>query len=753
MQLDAESTIPAPRGGRIQDPNRGANHPRASVHRFTKMTAPLPKGLFGGLLVLAFAVPVYVLVPMPDGIREAMYRIISTGALALAFIGLKWHGPSRRRGWFLVLLGYSGWVVGDWVWTIEQRLPGRFPIPSDTFYLGAYLALGAGALIFVRTRRGARDFAALLDASIFTVGAGVLVVVFLIAPLTHDSSLSLAGKMVSSAYPLGDLFLLGVIARMYAAPGARTAAFRLLAASLALTLLADVAWDLLVGTAGENVSSNWIQAGWLGGYLLIGAAACVPSMTTLAEPAPDQTEAGPTRRRLIALAGGLTLPGLALLLDGMDGGGVLWPVIGVGSALLSGLVLTRMLGLLNVVQIQAVRLAALASSDPLTGAPNRRTWDHELSRACQRSREQQTILSIAILDLDRFKNYNDTRGHQAGDRLLREAVAAWSDALPAEALLARYGGEEFAILFPEISTHGAESILQRLRALTPDAQTFSAGITAWNPSTDPSTAIAAADEALYIAKRSGRDRIVIHKPTDLPLDVTQPLPGFTTVIQPIVNIVTSVVSAHEALTRFSGQNSSRGVQEIFNQAHLDGHGDVLELAAVLAALNLDGLPLGHDLYVNVSARALASERFLTGLPARLGNIVFELSENVDDTELSKVGNAIGRLRSRGARIALDDIGAGAQEFARLAILRPDIIKIDRSLVAGSAHDTGRTAVLHALVAYANHLNLLVCAEGVETTADLHHLSTLGITHVQGFLLARPGTTWHHYLKATPAHSG
>ena len=145
--------------------------------------------------------------------------------------------------------------------------------------------------------------------------------------------------------------------------------------------------------------------------------------------------------------------------------------------------------------------------------------------------------------------------------------------------------------------------------------------------------------------------------------------------------------------------------------------------------------------MNVSAKALTSERFQAGLPVRLAGVVIELSEDPDDVELSQVADAVALLRSRGARIALDDVGAGAQEFARLARLRPDIIKVDRSLVAGCASDEGCTAVLRALVTYAGQLGLIVCAEGVEEIADLQHLAALGVTHAQGYLLAAPGRSW------------
>jgi diguanylate cyclase (GGDEF)-like protein len=710
-----------------------------------------PRGqvaLVAVLAVLALGVVPYQLLSVPDAVHQAWYDAIAAGSLLVGFAGLRHHRPERRRGWLLILVGYSGWVLGDLVWTVEQHvLPDTFPAPSDGLYLTSYLLLGAGALIFARPRRGGRDLAAVLDAAIIATGVGVVAAVFLIAPLTVDSGLSLAGKVVSSAYPLGDVFLLGVLVRIYATPGARTSSFRLLTGSLAVMMLTDVV--NAVFTSGAT-SPGWIDAGWLAGYVLVGASASVPSMRALAEPAPDRAEIAPSPSRLVALTGGLMLPGVTLLVDGATGGGVLWPVIGAGTLALSALVLLRMVGLLHVVQVQAVRLGALAHSDALTGAPNRRTWDHELSRACMSSREEGTSLCVAVLDLDRFKAYNDANGHPAGDRLLREAVAAWTDALPDDVMLARYGGEEFAVLFPGYGPQAAAAAMERLRAVTPDGQTFSAGLALWNPTTDPANAIAAADEALYVAKRSGRDRVVVHGPmSSISLRRARPLPAFATVVQPITDLRTFTVSGHEALTRFTGPEAASGVQEVFRAAHGDGDGDLLELAAVLAGLDLAGRPEGHDIYVNVSARALTSERFLAGLPARLDGVVVELSENVDDVGLAELADVASRLRARGARIALDDVGAGAQEFARLARLRPDIVKIDRSLVSGCAYDRGNAAVLRALVTYAEDMHLTLCAEGVEDAADLRQLMAIGITHAQGYLLGRPGD-WQYQAGADAA---
>lgn len=156
----------------------------------------------------------------------------------------------------------------------------------------------------------------------------------------------------------------------------------------------------------------------------------------------------------------------------------------------------------------AARLERVARTDDLTGLANRRAWDEHLSRELARAGREAAPLSVAVLDLDHFKEYNDRFGHQAGDRLLKELAAGWRGLVRDTDILARYGGEEFAIALPGADVHHAAAMLERLRAATPGGEKVSAGVVTWDGSESELELISRADEALYAAKRGGRDRIV-----------------------------------------------------------------------------------------------------------------------------------------------------------------------------------------------------------------------------------------------------
>ena len=151
------------------------------------------------------------------------------------------------------------------------------------------------------------------------------------------------------------------------------------------------------------------------------------------------------------------------------------------------------------------QLEQLARTDELTGLPNRRAWDEELAKEVARAQRDDQPLCVAMLDLDRFKAYNDLRGHQAGDRLLREAAAIWRSTLRPYDTLARYGGEEFGAILPNCSVDEGLRLVERLRRSTPEGETVSVGIAEWDRGEGHEAMVGRADAALYAAKSQGRN--------------------------------------------------------------------------------------------------------------------------------------------------------------------------------------------------------------------------------------------------------
>jgi diguanylate cyclase (GGDEF)-like protein len=179
-------------------------------------------------------------------------------------------------------------------------------------------------------------------------------------------------------------------------------------------------------------------------------------------------------------------------------------------SLLVALLLANSLGraLAESAQLMS-RLAELARVDGLTGLSNRRSWDEELVKGLHRARRTSHPCAVALLDLDHFKRYNDTHGHQAGDALLRATAQALAARLRAGDLLARYGGEEFAVLLHGCDGANALKFFERLHGATLEGQTFSAGIAESDGKEEGSEVVQRADEALYRAKAGGRNRSVL----------------------------------------------------------------------------------------------------------------------------------------------------------------------------------------------------------------------------------------------------
>ena len=213
-------------------------------------------------------------------------------------------------------------------------------------------------------------------------------------------------------------------------------------------------------------------------------------------------------------------------------------------------------------------------------------------------------------------------------------------------------------------------------------------------------------------------------------------------LQPIVELSSRRTASFEALARFPAveENSHWGPDRWFEEATAAGRGPELEAAALTAALaRLGAVPASMRLSVNVSARALcASERvraLVTGDEA--ARLVVELTEHDQVDDYDRLWRILSRIRAAGGRIAVDDAGSGYAGLAHILRLRPEVLKLDRSLVQGIADDPSRQAMCIAMVGFTDRTGSALVAEGVEDPEDLEVLTSLGVPMAQGFLLGRP----------------
>ncbi len=674
-------------------------------------------------------------VPVSTGaVGPALYLVTAGFGTLLSIIGaLRMAGPQRRI-WWAFAFGQSSFLAGDAYVQFYEAGGGSVPQPSvaDIGYLVCYPALALGTLWMIKGRWRGQDRPAFLDAMILATGLTVVGVVLLVGPAAAKGGAGLLSQAVAGSYPSFDLLLLALSVRMITGGLARSPAMWGILTGCALLLLADLFY--VSGALSGVPYPVWVDAVYLLSYVSYGFAAMHPSALTLSEPAPNPGRATGWGRMAwlgVALVLAPVTGQMAHLLDYDHGE---WVAL-LGGFVVAGLVVVRLMDLVRDLQVKAVQLAALARRDGLTGIANRHTWEHELSRACAMAREAQGDLTVAILDFDRFKAYNDEYGHLAGDQVLKATSAAWAATLPEQGFVARFGGEEFAVLLPGLAGAEAACVLERLRTSVTHGQSASIGSATWSDPETPASLVARADQALYHAKREGRNRIAVHDGQTVAVArvVTKDplLETMSTVYQPIVDLCSGVVLAHEALSRFDGV----GPQEVFERALRDGTAPAVEARAVRTALV--GWPGGTLLALNLSPTALVSDAVQEELPQDMSGLIVELTET-DLAECSaEVMITLDDLRARGAMIAIDDFGTGFSNVHRIAMLRPDLIKLDMSLVTRVNEDPRLHGAIAATLVLAQHTGSRVIAEGIETQSEKDCLVRLGVQLGQGYLLGRP----------------
>jgi diguanylate cyclase (GGDEF)-like protein len=424
-------------------------------------------------------------------------------------------------------------------------------------------------------------------------------------------------------------------------------------------------------------------------------------------------------------------------------------------------------------------LTLRATHDSLTGLANRASLTERLAASFsvgsdRRARHE----SLLFIDIDDFKDVNNSAGHEGGDALLSQLASRLNDCVRANDLVARLGGDEFAIVVMEddggsAAVEVAERILHALRAPfivngAPLVVAVSIGVAQRGPDTvDAAELLRHADFAMYMAKGGGKARYELFDAqmhdsmvdrSILKTDLARAVASGQLRLdyQPVVDLLTGEILGVEALVRW--QHPTLGLlapAKFITLAEETGDIDamgcwVLETATRQVARWRQNIPHCASLWVAVNLSAfqlrnsqgLASiQRILADPAVQADKVVLEVTETALAADVDGGIASLNTLKRSGVRIAVDDFGTGFSSLSTLAGLPVDILKIDRSFVSGQASISPSVPMLEGILGLANKLSLTVIAEGIEEPQQLDLLRTLGCRMGQGYLLAHPAPAY------------
>jgi diguanylate cyclase (GGDEF)-like protein len=409
--------------------------------------------------------------------------------------------------------------------------------------------------------------------------------------------------------------------------------------------------------------------------------------------------------------------------------------------------------------------------DDLTGLPNRQLFKDRLERELAHAKRTNTQVAIIYIDLDRFKNVNDSMGHSAGDALLLAVSQRLVAQIRESDTLARLGGDEFVLIAPGPEEQPAHVLAERLQSalsepvVVQDATCFvqaSIGLAVYpQDGTDAEGLLRSADIAMYRSKSSGRGGITYFEETmnrdaqrrllvEQRLRIALRSGGLSLAYQAKVDLNDGSLAGVEALARWNDpQLGCVSPVEFIAVAEECGLIDELglwvlhEACSTYEKLRQQGINLGH-VSVNVSMRQLRDDRFVAEVNAALLRyaigaeaLEIEVTESTLAGNQKEVNERLETLRRMGVRIAIDDFGTGYSSMSMLGELPTDALKIDRSFVIESASQRTSRSVVEAIISIAHVLGKVTIAEGVETSGQVRTLRQLGCDFAQGYLFAKP----------------
>ena len=655
---------------------------------------------------------------------------------------------------------------------IENDSSSSHSLATESLFLASQILLVLGLVFSIRRRLTGQVANVLADGLIVGIGAWLIVWVYLVQPslgITGNSASFTTIRSLSLGVAMIVLFLLVTLLFSQTVPSPANA-FVGIAIALSLTGLILRA---VVSRGDVSFSTATLDAPLLMAVALVGAGFIHPTIRHIAEGG-THTVPPALMTRLLTTTSSLIAPIIILAIDKPANIQDI-TVRTITACILAAVVMSRVVQSVRQNANTQEQLVKNALTDSLTGLPNRVLMLQHIESAMRSSWKTHLQPTVLFIDVDRFKNINDSLGHSIGDDVLTEVSRRLTSAVPTHATVARIAGDEFVILdtTTESVTQSvllAERVLDSLRRpiATRDGDMFvtaSIGV-AYAPTAVELSAnelMRHADTAMYRAKNAGRNCIALFDESMLE-SVTKRLDVETAlyralernelhlVHQPIVDIDLGIVVGFEALMRWDrGQSQVVSPDEFIPIAEETGIIVPLGSWAINDALTQlrSWIDAGHcsastTMSVNVSVRQLHDPQFVTvvtealtssGVPAE--QLWLEVTESVMITEPTQALASLHRLNALGVRIAIDDFGTGYSSLSLLQRFPIQCIKIDRAFVNDVVTEPATQNIVRTIIAMAIAMGADVVAEGVENTEQLDQLLSLECHRAQGYLFSRP----------------
>ncbi len=721
------------------------------------------------VLATTFAA-IYFLVETTSLSRLVLYNGIGLSAVIATLYAIRKNQPENRKAWYLIAGAMATFLTADIVYYVLELIHDQPPYPSvaDAFYLGMYPIMCLGLLSLLRSVSPGRDIAGLIDAALVAVATFAVLGILVMDTYITNPDVTFMERIISISYPVMDVLLISVAARLMAAVHLRQPAFALMTCGLISLASADMIYGIM-NTAGSYETGGWPDPLWIAFYVLMAAGALHPSMGDRID-ARDNSLSAITKPRL----GILFLVVFAVPVIDLVWGEPFDKLLTTSASLIMfSLVLVRLMGLMTIVQSKEKQARYDAHHDSLTGLANRVLFGERVENFVNQRKDG--VVSVLFVDLDDFKFINDSLGHHVGDELLVAVAARLEDCVRDNDVVARLSGDEFAVLLESaVDRQDAVAVAQRVQdsletpVLIDDREIMisaSVGIAVERRANieRAETILRAADVAMYRAKSKGKGRFEFFEQgmhleaierLDLKTDLQVALERgqFELNYQPIVDFATEKVRSVEALIRWNHPTRGYVMPDRFIML-AEQTGQIVPIGrwVLREACNQvmrwrkeypETAPKG--IAVNLSVRQLHDPKLLEDVADALSEsglepqaLTLEITESMLIEETDRGSRALDQLKAMKVKIAIDDFGTGYSSLSYLRRFPVDTIKIDKSFVAEMETSATSVALVKAVIDLAHSLDVATVAEGIETEDQKNQLNGLTCTYGQGYLFSRP----------------